>query len=128
MSSSGAKVLIVDDSAMSRRMMRRILEDAGHGVVDVADGLAALERYSIDRPAVVLLDLVMSGMRGLEVLVELRRIDPDARVIVASADIQTATRDEVLAAGACSFVNKPFIAGEVLAAVASAVAKSDGPR
>lgn len=120
--SESVKVMIVDDSAMSRRMMRKILEDAGHTVIEAGDGLAALECYALEKPAVVVLDLVMSGMYGLEVLSELRRIDPHARVVIASADIQRATRDEALATGAQAFTNKPFVATEVLAAVAAALA------
>ena len=127
MSATGARVMVVDDSAMSRRMMRRILEDGGHSVTEEADGRTAIERYALERPEVVMLDLVMTGMYGLDVLMELRRADPDARVIVASADIQSATRDEVMAAGACGFVGKPFMAQAVLAAVASARAPQGRP-
>ena len=83
-----AKVLIVDDSGLARRSTRRVLESAGYEVIEADDGLSALERYFVERPAVVLLDLVMKGMYGLEVLTKLREIDPAARVIVISADIQ----------------------------------------
>lgn len=116
------KVLVVDDSAMSRRIMRRILDGAGHTVIEEADGAAALARYDLERPALVTLDLIMTGMDGLEVLTELRRQHPRALVIVATADLQRATRDEVMAAGACGFVNKPFSSEEVLRAVDSALA------
>jgi two-component system chemotaxis response regulator CheY len=57
---------------------------------------------------VVFLDMVMSGMYGLDVLTKLRELDPAARVIVATADIQTTTREQVRAAGASAFVNKPL--------------------
>ena len=57
-----AKVLVVDDSGMSRRTLRRILEPAGHQVAEAEDGMAALERYFLDRPDVVLLDMTMNGM------------------------------------------------------------------
>ena len=65
-----AKVLIVDDSALTRRNLRQILETAGCEVAEAEDGLGALERYFLDKPDVVLLDLVMRGMYGLEVLAE----------------------------------------------------------
>ena len=77
-----AKVLLVDDSGLARRSTRRILEGAGYIVVEAEDGLSALERYSLEKPDVVLLDLVMKGMYGLEVLTKLRELDPTARVIV----------------------------------------------
>ena len=109
---------------MSRRIMRRILEDAGHTVIEAADGASALASYELERPTLVTLDLIMAGMDGLQVLIELRRQHPLARVIVATADLQRATRDEVIAAGACAFVNKPFSPEEVLRAVDAALAES----
>ena len=86
------KILIVDDSALSRRTLRRILESAGYEVVEAHDGMAALKMYFLEKPGMVLLDLVMKGMYGLDVLVKLREMDHDARVVVASADIQSSTR------------------------------------
>ena len=83
------KILVVDDSALSRRTMRRILEAAGYSVVEAEEGMAALELYFIEKPRAVLLDLVMKGMYGLDVLSKLREMDGDARVIIASADIQS---------------------------------------
>jgi len=90
-----AKILIVDDSALSRRTLRRILETAGYEVVEAGDGMTALEMYFLEKPALVLLDLVMKGMYGLDVLVKLREMDPKALVVVASADIQSSTRTMV---------------------------------
>ena len=115
-------VLLVDDSGLARRGTRRILEGAGYRVIEAEDGLAALERYALERPTVVLLDLVMRGMYGLEVLAKLREIDPNARVIVISADIQTSSRDLVREAGASGFLNKPVDAEQLLAAVGRAIA------
>ena len=72
-----AKVLIVDDSALTRRSLRQILETAGCEVLEAEDGLDALERYYLDKPDVVLLDLVMRGMYGLDVLQKIRELDPE---------------------------------------------------
>ena len=118
-----AKILIVDDSALSRRTLRRILETAGYEVVEAGDGMTALEMYFLEKPTVVLLDLVMQGMYGLDVLVKLREMDPKALVVVASADIQSSTRKLVDEAGALAFINKPFISEQVIAAVETALAK-----
>lgn len=118
-----SKILIVDDSALSRRTLRRILESAGYEVVEADDGMAALELYFLEKPGLVLLDLVMKGMYGLDVLVKLREMDPRALVVVASADIQSSTRKMVDEAGALGFINKPFIAEPVLAAVEAALAE-----
>lgn len=118
-----AKILVVDDSALSRRTVRRILETAGYKVVEADEGMAALESYFLDKPDLVFLDLVMKGMYGLDVLTKLREMDKDARVVVASADIQSSTRTLVEAAGARAFINKPFVAEQVLAAVGAALAE-----
>jgi two-component system chemotaxis response regulator CheY len=115
------KILIVDDSALSRRTLRRILEPAGYEVVEANDGMAALEVYFLEKPSLVLLDLVMKGMYGLDVLVKLREMDQDARVVVASADIQSSTRTMVDEAGALGFINKPFVPEQVVTAVAAAI-------
>ena len=117
------KILIVDDSALSRRTLRRILETAGYEVVEADDGMTALEVYFLEKPNLVLLDLVMKGMYGLDVLVKLREMDPKALVVIASADIQSSTRTMVDEAGAFGFINKPFVAEHVLAAVDAALAE-----
>ena len=117
------KILIVDDSALSRRTLRRILESAGYEVVEADDGMAALEVYFLEKPGLVLLDLVMKGMYGLDVLVKLREMDQEARVVVASADIQSSTRKMVDEAGALGFINKPFVSEQVIALVEAALAE-----
>ena len=117
------KILIVDDSALSRRTLRRILEPAGYEVVEADDGMTALEMYFLEKPGVVLLDLVMKGMYGLDVLVKLREMDQGARVVVASADIQSSTRRMVDEAGALGFITKPFVSEQVIAAVETAFAE-----
>ena len=116
------KVLVVDDSALSRRTMRRILEGAGYSVVEADEGMAALEMYFIEKPVAVLLDLVMKGMYGLDVLAKLREMDRDARVVIASADIQNSTRTLAEEAGAYAVVNKPLVASEVIQALEKALA------
>jgi two-component system chemotaxis response regulator CheY len=112
-----AKILVVDDSTLSRRLLRHILELDGHQVIEAADGMTALERYSLEKPDLVMLDLTMEEMHGTEVLSKLREMDSRARVIVASADIQSSTRQLVLAHGALDFIAKPFAAETVLQVV-----------
>jgi two-component system chemotaxis response regulator CheY len=108
------RVLIVDDSALARRNLRQILESAGCEVAEAEDGLSALERYFLEKPDVVLLDLVMRGMYGLDVLEKLRELDPEAKVVVVSADVQTSSQDLVDQAGAKAFITKPFDREEIL--------------
>lgn len=116
-----AKILIVDDSNFARRTLRALLEAGGHEVHEAGDGLAAMEQYFLLKPDLVLLDLTMKEMGGLEVLTKLRQMDATARVVVASADIQTGTRTLVDEAGACGFVSKPFVAAETLNTVQAAL-------
>jgi two-component system chemotaxis response regulator CheY len=113
------KVLVVDDSALSRRTLRQILEPAGYEVAEAEDGLSALERYFLDKPDIVFLDLVMKGMYGLDVLTKLRELDAEAKVIIVSADIQTSSHELVDEAGAKAFVNKPFDRADILNTLAS---------
>ena len=117
------KILIVDDSSLSRRTLRRILETAEYDIVEADDGMGALEVYFLEKPSLVLLDLVMKGMYGLDVLVKLREMDQHARVVVASADIQSSTRKMVDEAGAIGFINKPFVSENVIAVVKAALAE-----
>jgi two-component system chemotaxis response regulator CheY len=108
------RVLIVDDSALARRNLRQILESANCEVDEAEDGLSALERYFLDKPDVVLLDLVMRGMYGLDVLEKLRQLDPLAKVVVVSADVQTSSQQLVDQAGAKAFITKPFDRDEII--------------
>jgi two-component system chemotaxis response regulator CheY len=108
------KVMVVDDSAMSRRSLKRILESVNYEVIEADDGMVALEKYFLEKPDLVMLDMLMKGMYGLEVLSKLREMDKDVRVVIVSADIQNSTREMAKEAGALDFINKPFAAESVL--------------
>jgi two-component system chemotaxis response regulator CheY len=103
-----ANILIVDDSGLARRTVRNLLEELGHSVEEAADGAQALERYVINHHDLVILDMVMHGMYGLEVLAKFQELNPKLPVIIATADIQKSTREQVHAAGAAAMVNKPL--------------------
>jgi two-component system chemotaxis response regulator CheY len=118
-----SRILIVDDSNLARRRAKGFLEGAGYDVIEAEDGMAALERYFIDKPDVVMLDLVMKGMYGLDVLTKLRELDPKAKVIVVSADVQTSSHELVAAAGAVGFLVKPLDEDAALALVRRALAE-----
>ena len=113
------RILVVDDSGLARRRARAMLESAGYEVLEAEDGMAALERYFVARPDLVVLDLVMKGMYGLDVLAKLREMDSGARVIVVSADVQTSSQELVTAAGAAGFLIKPLEAEQFLPLVRS---------
>lgn len=117
-----AKILVVDDSGYARRLLRQMLEPLGHTVFEAGSGMAGLEAYAVHAPDVVLLDLTMEDLGGVEVLTQLKGIDPEARVIVVSADIQRSTGKEVAAAGAFRFLAKPADRDELVEAVDAALA------
>lgn len=109
-----AKILIVDDSNLSRRTLRSILEPQGHTIVEAKDGISAIEQYFLEKPDLVLLDLVMPEIDGFEVLQKLREMDAQACIVIVSADIQTLTKEATAASGAKAFINKPISAVAVL--------------
>ena len=115
-----AKILVVDDSALSRRMLRGILEEGGHEVVEAQDGFMALEKFSLEQPDLVTLDMTMAGMHGLDVLEAIIKLDANARVLGASADIQKFTKQLFLEKGGKAFIGKPFDSERVLATVRNA--------
>jgi two-component system chemotaxis response regulator CheY len=116
-----ARVLIVDDSSLARRSSRRVLEGVGYEVAEAEDGMSALEQYFVHKPDIVILDLVMKGMYGLDVLARLRELDPEVRVIVVSADIQDSSRELVERGGGVGFLTKPVQPESLLAAVRAAL-------
>lgn len=116
-----AKILIVDDSTLARRTLRQSLEAMGHAVEEASDGAQALERYYLARHDLVFLDMVMNGMYGMEVLAKMRELNPDVRVVVATADIQESTRDQARGAGAIAFINKPVNRKQLADIVATAL-------
>lgn len=105
-----AKILIIDDSNLSRRLLRKILEDSNHTVLEAADGLSAIEIFMMERPDITFLDLTMPDLNGMDVLKQILEINKDAKVIIATADIQKLTKEKAEEIGAAAVINKPFIA------------------
>jgi two-component system chemotaxis response regulator CheY len=114
-----SKILVIDDSGLTRRILRSILEPAGHQVIEASEGKTAIESFSSEKPDLTLLDLTMEDMHGLEVLKKLREIDNQVKVVIVTADIQSFTRKEAEEAGAIAFLNKPLAAEMVLRTVES---------
>jgi two-component system chemotaxis response regulator CheY len=111
------RILIVDDSSLSRRTLRNMLEGAGYNVEEASDGAQALERYFLNPHDLILLDNVMERLSGLEVLAKFRELNPDVRIVMATADIQSSTRDQAREAGAVGIINKPFTKDRLLATI-----------
>jgi Response regulator containing CheY-like receiver, AAA-type ATPase, and DNA-binding domains len=112
-----ASIIIADDSAFTRRTHRRILESDGHVVLEAASGMAALESFAVNRPDLLLLDLTMEDMSGLDVLTRVLEMDSTARVVVISADVQRSTAQLVADAGALRFLGKPVTSETLLGTV-----------
>jgi two-component system nitrogen regulation response regulator NtrX len=104
----GEHVLIVDDERAIQSSLRGVLEDEGYRVTAVGSGADAIARVAEEAPDVVFLDIWMPGMDGLEALTELKRIRPDATVVMISghATIETAVKATKL--GAYDFIEKPL--------------------
>lgn len=118
-----ARVLIVDDAAFMRKMLRDVLTAGGHEVVgEAADGSEALGRFQELKPELTTLDITMPVQDGISALKDILKLDPSARVIMCSALGQEAKVLESIRAGAKDFVVKPFQPPRVLEAVAKAIA------
>jgi CheY-like chemotaxis protein len=103
-------VLVCDNEEVLRGLVRATLEGSGYALLEARDGEDALEQARRVRPDVILLDMMMPGRSGLEVLAELRR-DPELRgipVVMLTARAQVADRDAAERAGANRFLAKPF--------------------
>jgi len=108
--------LVVDDSRVLRKVARRILEDLGFAVAEASDGMEALAWCRAMMPDLVLLDLNLPGLSGLELLRRLRQ-EPGGeapRVVFCSAEISLERIGEALESGAAEYIIKPFD-GEIVA-------------
>jgi len=113
-----ARILIVDDASFMRMMLRNILTSHGHTIVAEAEnGLKAIEAYQQSKPDIMLIDLIMPEMGGIEAVKRIMEIDPKARVIICSAMGQQALVVEAMQAGARDFIIKPFQPTSVIEAV-----------
>ena len=109
-----SKALIIDDEEQICRLLRLVLEARGYEVRQAADGALGLQEAAFHHPDVVLLDLGLPGMTGMEVLKRLREWS-DVPVLILSVRDQEAVKVEALEAGADDYVTKPFGTAELLA-------------
>ena len=122
--SSKGTVVIVDDSGMSRKMLRTILEDAGFAVVgEASDGMEGVLAYKQLSPDVITLDITMPNMDGTEALRQIKDYDEDAKAVMITAAGQQNKVIEALKIGAEKFITKPFDKDEVVRAVEELVEK-----
>ncbi len=119
-------ILIVDDEPQIRRVMRTTLSSNGYSVIEARSGEEALEIMRKERPELVLLDVNMPGMSGLEVCREIR---DQSEVAIIMLTVRNSEHDKVLAldAGADDYVVKPFSIEELLARIRAALRRTSSP-
>jgi two-component system chemotaxis response regulator CheY len=117
-----ASILIVDDAAFMRMMIKDILSKNGFNVVGEAEnGLRAVEKYKELSPDLVIMDITMPEMDGIQSVKQIKALNSSAKIIMCSAMGQQAMVIESIQAGARDFIVKPFQADRVVEAVKKAV-------
>ena len=111
-------ILICDDAAFMRMMIKDILTKNGYNIAGEAEnGLKAVEKYAELKPDLVLMDITMPEMDGIEAVKEIKKINPSAAVIMCSAMGQQSMVIEAIQSGAKDFIVKPFQADRIVEAV-----------
>ena len=122
-----AHILVVDDESNIRMMIRLALAHVGHAVATAGDGYEGLETFGTGESFdLVVLDHRMPGLEGLEVLREIRKRKPDAKVLMVTAFGTIHLASEAIAAGATGFLRKPFTVEVLRGAVAAALSGASG--
>ena len=117
-----AKILCVDDAAFMRMMVKNTLTQNGYtDIYEAADGALAVEKFKEIHPDLVIMDITMPNMDGLEALKAIKAIDPNANVVMCSAMGQEAMVVEAIKAGAKDFIVKPFKPDRIVKTVSSII-------
>ncbi len=116
-------VLVADDNDVAQRLCKRVLEKAGYTVLIAADGLQAVEVALGKRPAMILMDVAMPGIDGIEAMKRIKAEIPNQPIVIASAHSMASDRERFLAAGADDILSKPFRLADLVAIVAKLTAK-----
>lgn len=120
-------ILVVDDEPYMIRLLQHHIERAGYRMIKATNGREALDRIREDKPGLVLMDVMMPEINGLEVLAEIRN-EPATRdlpVIIMTANAQRFTREEAETAGVSAFLTKPFSPTQLMAEVRRQLEKSE---
>jgi len=118
------RIMLVDDADFMRLVLKDVLTKNGYEVVaEAKDGREAIEKYREVLPDLILMDVTMPGMDGLEALKEIRKFNPEAKVVMCSALSQKVVVFEAIKAGAATFVVKPFDADLLIHTVKKVLAQ-----
>ncbi|NUK29260.1 response regulator [Parageobacillus sp. VR-IP] len=113
-----ARILIVDDAKFMRITLTKILQKANHTIIGEAEnGKEAVELYQSLHPDVVILDITMPVMNGIEAVRAIKQVDRNTKIIICSAIGQQRLVVEAIEAGAADFIVKPFEENRVLEAI-----------
>jgi CheY-like chemotaxis protein len=110
-------VLVADDNDVAQRLCKRVLEKAGFGVLIAADGLQAVDVAFSQHPSMILMDVAMPGIDGLEAMRRIKAEMPGMPIVIASAHSMASDTERFLAAGADKVLSKPFRLADLLAIV-----------
>ena len=102
-----ARILVVDDEIVVCEVLKEFLTLKGHEVHTALNGKAALAKVKMERPHIVLLDILMPGMRGLKVLQEIKRLDPRIAVIMITGVMNKDVAKTAISLGAYDYISKP---------------------
>jgi DNA-binding response OmpR family regulator len=102
-----AKILVVDDEIEACNVLEEFLNSKGHEVHTALDGATAISKVKEIRPHLVLLDMIMPGMGGTEVLKEIKKLDPDVGVIMVTVVTDNEEAKKTLELGAFDYITKP---------------------
>lgn len=112
------KILIVDDAGFMRKMVQTHLSKAGYtDFLEGEDGARAVEIYKESRPDLVIMDITMPNLNGIEALRQIKQYDSDAKIVMCSAMGQEAMVMEAIKLGALDFIVKPFKAERIVQTV-----------
>ena len=111
-------VLVADDNDVAQRLCKRVLEKAGYRVLIAADGLQAVDVALNQNPSMILMDVAMPGIDGLEAMRRIKAERPNMPIVIASAHSMASDRERFLAAGADNVLSKPFRLADLVAIVA----------
>lgn len=115
-----ARILVIDDEADFRETLRATLEQAGHEVLEAGNGVEGIRMHRAESPELIITDIIMPEMEGIETILELRRHDPAAKIIAISGGGRLRMTDFLSAArklGAVTTLAKPFRRDQLLEAV-----------
>jgi two-component system, chemotaxis family, chemotaxis protein CheY len=106
-------ILIIDDSAFQREIIKSKISSFGFSISTASNGIEGLNKIKEIEPDVIILDILMPEMNGLEFIKEIQKKNPNIPIIVNSADIQDTTKLECISLGAFAFLNKPLKKQEI---------------